>query len=228
MPAVELYSYEACPFAQRSRMVLMEKRVDFELTEIDVYNKPDNWLEISPYGKVPVLRHNGGIIYESMIINEYLDEVFPNPPLMPADSLGRARARIWMDFCDRQFLSANHKLRTGKDDPKQHAENKLKVEENLQFIEHEGLRKLSDGPYWLGQEVSLVDLHYSPFFERFGVYDELYGVTIPENCTRIHAWLAAMQERDSYQSTAHSVEYHTEQLRIMLDRIRQRQQQTGT
>ena len=133
-----------------------------------------------------------------------------------------------MDYCDSRFNGANRKLRLSKDDPKQHAEDIAKVQENLLFIEHEGMRKLSDGPYWFGAEVSLVDFQYSPFFERFGVYGELYGVTIPEELTRIHAWLEHMGRRESYSATAKSTAYHVEQQRVMFERIRQRQQKTGT
>ena len=110
MSDIELYSYDACPYAQRTRMVLAEKGLDFALHEVDVYNKPANWATISPYGKVPVLRHDGASIYESTIVNQYLDEAFPDPPLMPASALGRAQARIWMDYCETRFLPASHNL----------------------------------------------------------------------------------------------------------------------
>ena len=93
MSKVELFSYEACPYAQRTRMVLIEKGIEFELTEIDLYERPAWFREVSPYGKVPVLRHDGRVVYESAIINQYLDEVFPEPPLMPADPYGRAQVQ---------------------------------------------------------------------------------------------------------------------------------------
>jgi glutathione S-transferase len=78
---IRLYSYDACPFARRTRMVLAEKSIDFTLEAIDVHNKPEGWSEISPSGKVPLLRHRNTSIYESSIINQYLDELFPDPPL---------------------------------------------------------------------------------------------------------------------------------------------------
>ena len=82
MSEIKIYSFDKCPFAQRTRMVLIEKNLLFELVEIDVYNKPDWFSSVSPYGKVPVLSHEGNTIYESAIINEYLDEVFPDTPLI--------------------------------------------------------------------------------------------------------------------------------------------------
>ena len=95
---VEIISADVCPFAQRSRIVLLEKEVDFILSEIDLKNKPDWFLRVSPYSKVPVLRYGETRIYESAIINEYLDEVFPKPPLMPSDPERRAEARIWIEI----------------------------------------------------------------------------------------------------------------------------------
>ena len=74
MSDIKIYSFDKCPYAQRTRMALIEKGLDFELIEIDVYNKPEWFHEISPYGKVPVIVHEGKTIFESAIINEYLDE----------------------------------------------------------------------------------------------------------------------------------------------------------
>ena len=71
-------------------MVLAEKAIEYQHHEIDLYDRPDNWREISPTGKVPLLRHDGQTIYESAIINQYLDESFPDRPLMPASPAGRA------------------------------------------------------------------------------------------------------------------------------------------
>ena len=77
MSEIELFSYEACPFAQRTRMMLIEKQADFSLTEVNLKNKPDWWKKLSPTGKVPLIRHKNNIIYESRIINEYLEEILP-------------------------------------------------------------------------------------------------------------------------------------------------------
>jgi glutathione S-transferase len=210
---MELFSSESCPFAQRTRMVLIEKNVDFTLTEIDLQNKPDWWLEISPYGKVPLLRHDGGVIYESAIINEYIDEVCPDPPLMPEGALARARVRIWIDYCDRRFLPACYRLRANGEQPDLQRENLDKLTEVLRFMEHEGLRKLGPGPYWLGARPSLVDFHYLPFFERFPVYEQTRGAEWPADCARLREWFDTMRKRKSFQATAHPLEYHLERYR---------------
>jgi glutathione S-transferase len=219
MSTIELYSFEGCPYAQRSRMALLEKGLAFGLTEIDLFNRPAWFREISPYGKVPVLRHAGATVYESAIINQYLDEAFPLPPLLPATPALRAQARIWMDYCETRFLVATHKLMSEAGDMTRRADNIARLSEVLRFIEHEGLRKLSDGPYFFGERVSLADLQFAPFFERFGTYEQLGGATWPGDCTRLRAWFEAMQARASYQATARPLEYHLEARRQMQLRI---------
>lgn len=219
MSSIELYSFEGCPYAQRTRMTLLEKRLDFALTEIDLFNRPAWFRDISPYGKVPVLRHEGTTIYESAIINQYLDERFAEPPLLPATPALRAQARIWMDYCETRFLVATHKLMSEADDPARRADNVGKLNEVLRYIEHEGLRKLGDGPYFFGERVSLVDLQFSPFFERFGTYEQVGGATWPADCTRLRGWFEAMQARESYRATSRPVEYHLEARRQMQLRI---------
>lgn len=219
MAELELYSYAACPFAQRSRMVLAEKNVEFELHEIDVYNKPEGWEKISPYGKVPLLRHNGDTIYESTIINEYIDEEFPNPPLMPPGSLRRAMARIWSDYCENKFLPAVHALVRLKNEPEALAAQSDTVCDILRYMEFEGLRNLSDGPYWFGLTPTLVDFQYLPFFERFGVYQALAGFEWPGDCTRLSRWLKEMSARDSVRPTLRPLEYHLDQQRRLSERM---------
>jgi len=199
MPDVEIISSSTCPFAQRTRMALMEKGIDFAITEIDLGDKPDWFWEISPYGKVPVLRHNGTVIFESAVINEYLDEVFPEPPLLPRDPVGRANARIWIDFANVRFTPQVYKLMLAQEPARQavHAE---KLTEALLMMEHAGLAKLSDGPYWLGEKVSLVDLSFLPHLQRFCALAHYRDFHIPDECVRLKAWLQLMRQRPSVQA----------------------------
>ncbi|NKB45706.1 MAG: hypothetical protein GKS03_15655 [Alphaproteobacteria bacterium] len=150
MPDIELFSFEACPFAQRTRMMMIEKGIDCALTEVDLHNKPDWWKELSPHGKVPLVRHNGEIVYESRIINEYLEEVFPEPALLPVDPMRRATARIWIDYCDTYFLPALHRLIADRENEQKQSENRALITERFLFIENEGLRKLGSGPFFYG------------------------------------------------------------------------------
>lgn len=200
MPDIHLYSYKGCPFARRTRMTLAEKGLDFDLTEIDLKNKPANFAEISPYGKVPVLIHNDGRLYESAIINQYIDETFPEPPLLPSDPMQKAQARIWMDYCDSRFSNASWLYMQAGDDADKLATAREALHECFLFIEHEGLRKLSDGPYWLGADLSLVDIQFMPFFQRYVTAPG--AAEIPAECTRLRAWLDLMSTRASFSQTA--------------------------
>ncbi len=210
MSEIELFSYEACPYAQRTRMMMIEKNISYSLTEVDLYNKPDWWKELSPYGKVPLIRHNGDIVYESRIINEYLEEVFPEPALLPSDPMKRAKARIWIDYCDSYLMPALHKLIEDKRDEDKQKDNRETVAEKLRFIEHEGFRKLGDGPFFMGKSLTLVDLQFMPFVERFPCYEELWGAYIPDECEMLKAWIETMQQRDSHKQTVNTFDFHME------------------
>lgn len=97
MPAPELISFKSCPYVMRSLILLFEKRVAFDRTEIDLTNKPDWFLKISPLGKVPVLRVGDDVLFESNVIADYLDEVYA-PQMHPSDPLLKAKNRAWMEF----------------------------------------------------------------------------------------------------------------------------------
>lgn len=213
MSSLELYSFDACPYAQRSRMVVLEKDLDCKLVEIDLYNRPDWWAELSPYGKVPLLKHGDGVVYESAIINEYLEEVFPTPALLPSDPLRRAQARIWIDYCDTRFLPACHQFIQDRKDPQKQSENREKLSEVMLFMENEGLRRFSDGPFWMGEQFTLVDIHYAPFLERFPCYQELWGAQWPANANRLREWFDAISKRLSFMKTCHDFQFHLERYR---------------
>ena len=102
-----LYSGTTCPYSHRCRFVLFEKGMDFEIRDVDLYNKPEDISVMNPYGQVPILVERDLILYESNIINEYIDERFPHPQLMPADPIMRARARTAVRFagCDAAIFT---------------------------------------------------------------------------------------------------------------------------
>ena len=88
-----LYSGTTDPFSQRCRIVLHEKGMDFQIIDVDLDNKPEDLAVMNPYNQVPVLVERDLVLHESNIINEYIDERFPHPQLMPADPVMRARSR---------------------------------------------------------------------------------------------------------------------------------------
>jgi glutathione S-transferase len=208
MAEIEIYSATVCPFAHRSRLVLLEKEIDFELIEIDLQNKPEGFTEISPYGKVPVIKHGDERVWESAIINEYLDEVFPEPPLMPVDSISRALARIWIDFANSRFVPTFTNLLRNPD-AQQQKEAAEELHNQLLFMEKEGIgKRKSDGSYWFGKSLSLVDLTFYPWFERWSVIEHYRGFGLPAECIRLKEWWEAMSQRDSVKVIANPTDYY--------------------
>ncbi|MBD2100383.1 glutathione S-transferase family protein [Leptolyngbya sp. FACHB-261] len=208
MSEIELYSAVLCPFAYRARLTLAEKQVPFKLIEIDLQNKPTNFEEISPYGLVPLLKHGKFRIWESAIINEYLEESFPTPPLLPKDLVQRAQARIWINFADVRLFAATHKLLLTLE-PLQQAEGVEELSKYLQFVEQEGLQKLSaEEPYWLGAEISLVDLTYYPWFEQVAVLEHFRGFQFPSGLNRLKKWYETVANRESVRAIAKPKEFY--------------------
>ena len=202
---IELISSSTCPFAQRSRMVLMTKGVDFKFTEISLDAKPDWFLQISPYAKVPVLRHRDGVLYESAVINEYLDDVLPEPPLLPKDPVSRALARIWIAFANDRMVPHVYKMMLRQDTEGQEA-HRERLTEAVLLMEHDGLRKLSSGPFWFGDTPNLVDFTFFPHVQRFLVLKHYRNFALPEECERLRAWIGVMNELPAVKATKPSDE----------------------
>jgi RNA polymerase-associated protein len=108
-----LYSGNTCPYSQRCRIVLFEKGMDFEIIDVDLHNKPEDLALMNPYNRVPVLVERDLILYEANIINEYIDERFPHPQLMPADPVMRARARLFLFNFEQDLFSHVHAIEHG-------------------------------------------------------------------------------------------------------------------
>lgn len=207
---IELYSAATCPYAQRTRLVLGAKGISFTLHNIDLANKPANFSAISPYGKVPVLCHGAHRVWESAIVNEYLEEVFPTPPLLPMAAADRALARIWIDFANSKFTPAFYKLLLAQSEASQQ-EWATELTNHLTFIETEGLGKgAGEGPFWLGASPSLVDLTYYPWFERWPVLTHYRGVAWPDQ-PRLQRWFEAVAALPYVQATAQPAAYHIQQ-----------------
>jgi glutathione S-transferase len=208
MSNLELFSMKLCPFAHRVRLVLAEKGIDYRLTEIDLANKPQTFLRVSTYGKVPALQHGVAHICESAIINEYLDETFPERPLLPRDPAERAQARFWIDFANSRLFATTASLLYGP-----HRQNPLpaleQIETALRFIETEALAKRpADGPYWLGPELSLVDLTFYPWFEQLPALEQLRGVRLPPGLDRLMQWREAVARRSAVRAVARPSQFY--------------------
>lgn len=139
-------------------------------------------LELNPYGKVPVLVDGDGVIYESAIINEYLEEKYPQVRLMPADPLLRARARIWIDFCNTRLQAAAGNIAHDHDVEK----SKERLRGYLETLDRE-----MHGREYIAGEYSLADITYIPFFCRL----ERYQTTIGNDLPNLKAWMLRLLDR---------------------------------
>jgi glutathione S-transferase len=208
MVEVELFSAAVCPFAQRSRLVLLEKEIEFKLIEIDLQHKPADFLQISPYGKVPVLRHGSTRVWESAVVNEYLEEVFPQPPLLPAEPAARAIARISIDFANTQLIPAFYQLLLAQTLESQQLWA-AELERRLQLLEADLAQR--SGPFWLAGGLSLVDFSYYPWFERWPVLVHYRGFDGLERCPQLLAWVKTMETLPSVGATTLPASYYIEQ-----------------
>jgi glutathione S-transferase len=215
MPEIELFTANFSPFAQRVRLALLEKRIEYWHTEIDLQSKPEWFTVISPRGEVPVIRHEDRFIADSTVILEYLEDVYPTPALRPDDPGQRAVTRLWMEYADESLTPAIVKAMKAQGEMR--AEASAGLRDVLIFIEREGLARCGRGPYWLGQEVSLLDLVYYPLFERLpAIQTGQPGGALPLLSIRLRYWLDAMRERPSVQATQNPVEAHTRAIQTYL------------
>ncbi|MEH2182347.1 glutathione S-transferase family protein [Nostoc sp.] len=215
MSNIQLYFAKASTFSQRTRVVLLEKGIDFTPIEIDLQNKPDGYTQISRYGKVPAIKYGDIEIYESAIINEYLDEVFPEPPLLPHDPAKKAIARIWIDYANTRFVPAFNKLLRGKDTQEQE-QGRKEFTEALFYLEQEGLGKLSNGHYWLGDQFSLVDISFYPWFERLPLLEHFRKFTLPVETPGLQTWWNLVSDRKSIQAVANPVDFYLQRFAKVL------------
>ena len=182
----------------RTRMVLHEKGIDFDVHEVDLSNKSEDFLSVSPYGKVPVLSVNGTSLYESNIVNEYLEEVYESPRLMPENPEERASVRSWMAFADDYFFPSVYRVRMGlqrgySEDEIQEAKGKLY--DALSRLE----RQLEGGEYLVGG-YTLADVAHAGNFHRLGVLANSGEVSL-EEYPRVMVWIGRVESRESYEAS---------------------------
>ena len=167
---MKLYSGETCPFSQRCRIVLFEKGMDFEVIDVDLFNKPDDLAQMNPYNRVPVLVERDLVLYESTIINEYIDERFPHPQLMPPDPVMRAKARLILYSFEKELFAHIKVLEKGGDEARlarEHVRDQL-----LKMAPVLAKRK-----YILSDDFSMLDVAIAPLLWRLDRYEISLGKT---------------------------------------------------
>jgi len=186
-----LYSGTTCPFSQRCRFVLFEKGMDFEIRDIDLYNKPEDIAVMNPYGQVPILVERDLILYESNIINEYIDERFPHPQLMPADPIMRARTRLFLYNFEKELFVHVSTL-----------ENRNIADEKVRNAARAAIRDrlaqlsplLVKNKFMLGEEFSMLDVAVAPLLWRL----DHYGIELPKSAAPIQKYAERLFSRPAY------------------------------
>ncbi|GAB7353884.1 hypothetical protein MBLNU459_g4239t1 [Dothideomycetes sp. NU459] len=216
---LKLYSGWFCPFVGRAWTVLQEKKIPYQYIEVNPYHKPESLLKLNPRGLVPTLQYDNKPLFESTVICEFLEEAYPDhgPRLLPQDPYERARTRIWTDFCTSRIIPAFHRFLQF-----QPASDTQGLEEaRKEFLGHlkEFTKEMdTDGPYFLGSEVSLIDLVVAPWAIRLWVFDHYKnGLGIPEEgkggddeatWARFQKWRKAVESRPSVRETTSEKEYY--------------------
>ena len=187
---MELISFKLCPFVQRAVIVLKRKQVDFKITYIDLSNPPEWFESISPLGKVPVLKVGKEVLFESAVIQEYVDEVTP-PSLHPADPLIKAKNRAWMVFGDdlnmMMFKMAHAQSQQDFSDIQTQLTNKLKQIEGV----HSGQA------FFNGAEFNLIDAAYAPFFMRLDLMNKAADLNCLAGLPKMQTWSDALLAESS-------------------------------
>lgn len=183
-----LYSGTTDPFSQRCRFVLFEKGMDFQVIDVDMFNKPEDLAVINPYNKVPVLVERDLVLYEANIINEYIDERFPHPQLMPADPVMRARARLFLHRFENELFCHIDAIEHGQQ----------KVADKARQTVRDNLTQISvvfaKQKYMLGDEFSMLDVSIAPLLWRL----DHYGIQLGKEAAPLMKYAERLFSRPAY------------------------------
>lgn len=183
-----LYSGTTCPFSQRCRNVLYEKGMDFQIVDVDLHNKPEDLAVMNPYNQVPVLVERDLILYESNIINEYIDDRFPHPQLMPADPVMRARARLFLFRFEHEIFTHVETLEKGNQRLIDKA--RASVRDSLAQI----APVFNKQKYMLGDEFSMLDVAIVPLLWRL----DFYAIQLPKQAAPLMKYAERLFSRPAF------------------------------
>ncbi len=195
-----LYDHPDCPYGMKVRIVLAEKEMDCELITVDLQagqHRQPEFLKLNPFGRVPVLIDEGAVIYESTIINEYIDDEYPEPPIRPVDSGERSRMRLLEDYADTAFTLPAMAVQMELAKPAGvREEQRVRAARDVVVKGLEMLNRELEGREYLVGEFSLADVAFAPIvlqLERLGIH--------PDNSLRnLKAWIQRLAARRSIAS----------------------------
>ena len=191
----ELISFNVCPFVQRSAIALHEKNVEFKTTYIDLKNPPDWFSDVSPLGKVPVLKVGDAVIFESAVIAEYLDEMY-TPSLHPKDLISKAHHRSWTEFASD--ITNNLFMMLYAKTAESFGELQSKIKKQLHRVEQVIDKQ---GPFFAGTRFSLVDTAYAPIFLRLNLVEEIFQLNLFKTESRLGLWSNELLKLDSVKDS---------------------------
>jgi len=192
-PDFKLISHHLCPFVQRAAIVLLEKGVPFERRNVDLSNKPDWFLELSPLGKVPLLQvNNDTVLFESAVISEYVDEI-TGGEFLAMDPLAKARQRAWVEYASGMITNIGRFYSAKTDSELDTA--RAALDARLQMLDG----NIADGPYFSGTDFSLPDAAFAPAFRYFEVFESLTGIDFFADTAKAGKWRDALAARSSVQ-----------------------------
>lgn len=198
-----LYSGVTDIYSHRVRIVLAEKGVSYEVINIDARNKPEDLLELNPYGSIPTLVDRELALYEANIICEYLDERFPHPPLMPVYPVARAKTRLILYRFEREWMPLVRKLESGSV-----SESRAAAKELAGYIS-QLVPVFNASTYFLGDEFTLIDCCIAPILWRL----PLWGVTLtPAETKVVNKYADRIFQRDSFQASLTEAEHELRKL----------------
>lgn len=192
MPNLTLISHELCPYVQRAAIALLEKGAKFERINIDLANKPEWFLKVSPLGKVPLLKVGDAVLFESAVICEYLEETV-SPPLHPADALTKAEHRGWIEYSST-LLGDLFGFYTAPDAATCEVKKKT-VLDKLARVEARLV-----GPWFDGECFMLIDAIYGPVMRYFDMFDALGVENLLGTTPKLAAWRKALLARPSVKN----------------------------
>ncbi|KAG8364812.1 hypothetical protein BUALT_Bualt18G0037600 [Buddleja alternifolia] len=194
---VILLDFYCSMFGMRVRIALAEKGIEYEYKEEEnlLDNKSSLLLEMNPvHKKIPVLIHNGKPVCESLIIVQYIDEVWKDnnsPILLPSDPYKRAQARFWADFVDKKLYDAGRRI--WKEKGEEQEATKKDLIETLKLLEGE----LGDEPYFGGDNFGFLDVALIAYYSWFHAYETCGNFSIEEHCPKLIAWAKRCMEKES-------------------------------
>jgi len=183
-----LYSGTTCLFSHRCRIVLYEKGMDFQIVDVDLYNMPEDLAVMNPYNRVPVLVERDLILYEANIINEYIDDRFPHPQLIPADPVMRARARLFLFRFELELFSQIDAIEQGS--PKTADKARSVIRDNLMQI----APVFAKQKYMLGEEFSMLDVAIAPLLWRL----DHYGIQLGKQAAPLMKYAERLFSRPAF------------------------------